>query len=349
MQTPEPTVAGWGRPKLAASQRGPTRKRNLERRACCLAVACLLLMPACAEDPSRFADVASALRDQGASQEAKARAVGILEKAAQEGDPVALYNFGVCLRDGVVRPTDVAGGLDRIKRAADRGYLPAIVTYAESLRLGKGLQTDQKAAAQYLLNGLMRAPEWVMFHLARVEWEWATRLQSKSIKVAGDLMAQGRRHMERAMALRDARAKEYLRRKPQDTRGDDYTEYAPGDVDDGRGNGMQMPWGLGFCFPEQIPAQREQKAEELEQLREEISRSETTIAGLQSVAPAPLGGEGATSTPSSPQVTPTPTWRPVKTNAPAAPATTQAPRQQTDPDADLKNFRSRVRWQKKKP
>src|ERR1019366_6987802 len=58
------------------------------------------------------------------------KAVDFMERAANAGDVPSLYNYAVCLKQGILRPVNTAAALTNFFQAADKGYSPAQISLA---------------------------------------------------------------------------------------------------------------------------------------------------------------------------------------------------------------------------
>lgn len=101
------------------------------------------------------------LRGQGVTRDlVQARAW--LEKAAADGDPLALYALGRAMDEGSDQsPADPVRAADLFRRAAEKGHMLAALRYGLALSEGVGLKRDPVAAQRWLIlaqdNGVPEA------------------------------------------------------------------------------------------------------------------------------------------------------------------------------------------------
>jgi TPR repeat protein len=72
-----------------------------------------------------------------------------LKVAADQGDAVAQFNYGVCLKKGEGVQIDFKGAAHYFKLAADQGFAAAQLNYGNCLKNGEGVSIDFEGAAHY--------------------------------------------------------------------------------------------------------------------------------------------------------------------------------------------------------
>ena len=83
-------------------------------------------------------------------------AVYFFELAALAGNPAGLYNYGICLQDGMVYDRDPSAAISCIKKAADGGYPPAMSALGQAYAAGKVVPEDPAQAERYFAMAVDR-------------------------------------------------------------------------------------------------------------------------------------------------------------------------------------------------
>ena len=71
------------------------------------------------------------------------------QKAAQAGDPEAMYKLSICYRDGLGVPRSRAESLVWCRKAAAKGYSKAIYNLGVAYLNGLGVAKDEKQAVEW--------------------------------------------------------------------------------------------------------------------------------------------------------------------------------------------------------
>jgi len=104
-----------------------------------------------------------AVLDEASREDASVeRATKLLRQAAQQGLPLSMYNLGLHYKYGLGDvPHDVVQAAEWFAKAAESGFLSAMVERAEALQLGLGIKADPRRAIEWYKRaadaGLVRA------------------------------------------------------------------------------------------------------------------------------------------------------------------------------------------------
>jgi len=72
------------------------------------------------------------------------------KKRVESNDPAAMYNLGVCYRDGLFGfPQDYTKALEHCHRAGELGYAKAYASIGYAYDNGEGVEIDKKRAKHY--------------------------------------------------------------------------------------------------------------------------------------------------------------------------------------------------------
>jgi uncharacterized protein len=78
-----------------------------------------------------------------------AKALPLLQEAAQTGEPIACYNFGIALAEGRATPKDSMAALKQFLMAAEQGHIDAAFNVGQAYRRGDGIALDYAEAARW--------------------------------------------------------------------------------------------------------------------------------------------------------------------------------------------------------
>lgn len=73
-----------------------------------------------------------------------------MQKAADAGNPAALHFLSNITMTGSQDPDALKKAYEQARRAADKGYAPAVISVAGCLQFGMGVKADEQAATNYL-------------------------------------------------------------------------------------------------------------------------------------------------------------------------------------------------------
>jgi TPR repeat protein len=86
-----------------------------------------------AGDTQAAADLGAMIQRLGADSADAARVADVFEKAARGGDPVAAFNYAVCLKGGLGRPQDAAQAAEWMRHAGENGVVNALYWHGRML------------------------------------------------------------------------------------------------------------------------------------------------------------------------------------------------------------------------
>jgi len=87
------------------------------------------------------------------------------------GDPIAIYNLGVCYRGGTNGyPQDYRKALELWHRAAALGYAGAYCNIGYACEHGRGVEVDEKRANHYYELAAIKGSEIARYNLGNHEW-----------------------------------------------------------------------------------------------------------------------------------------------------------------------------------
>jgi len=93
-----------------------------------------------------------------------------LKKRVEVNDPIAIYNLGVCHRDGIHRfPQDMDKALELFYRAGKLGYAEAYCNIGNAYYSGRGVERDEKKANHYYELSAMGGCEGARYNLGIME------------------------------------------------------------------------------------------------------------------------------------------------------------------------------------
>ena len=75
---------------------------------------------------------------------------GLYRVAAQSGNPAGMREYGKLLMDSATSAADLASGTDWVAQAAEKGDVPAMLTYADALAFGLGVAPSRPDALNWL-------------------------------------------------------------------------------------------------------------------------------------------------------------------------------------------------------
>ena len=91
-------------------------------------------------------------------------------KRVELNDPIAIYNLGVCYRDGLYGyPQDHTKALELWHRAAKLGDALANVNIGNSYSMGRGVEVDKKKATYYYELGAMKGDAMARYNIGIME------------------------------------------------------------------------------------------------------------------------------------------------------------------------------------
>lgn len=86
-----------------------------------------------AGDTQAAADLGGLLQGMGQDSDEAAAVADVFETAARGGDPVAAFNYAVCLKGGMGRRADVSGAAEWMRFAGENGVVNALYWYGHML------------------------------------------------------------------------------------------------------------------------------------------------------------------------------------------------------------------------
>ncbi|OQW49575.1 caspase family protein [Candidatus Raskinella chloraquaticus] len=135
------------------------------------------------------------LGNTGDGKENEDEIVRLLEQAAQQGHPLAMYNLArrYAAGDGILQRNlkkdyqrDLRKAYELFARAAEGGYVPAMVQAGYALRYGRGVAQNPRRAVETLLRAADAGSIFAKRYLGQIYFDGVTNSSDRNLRVEKD-------------------------------------------------------------------------------------------------------------------------------------------------------------------